>query len=257
MLDFGCCTDIANAKLVKEAGFDFLECSVASMVDEETDIVDQQARSCQDIGLPVSSCNIFLPGTLKIVGNEVDEAAVTSYLARAMPRIKRIGAGKIVFGSGGARSVPEGFSRQKGEEQIGRFLDLAADFAEPLGLTIVIEPLNRRESNIINSIPEAVRLAKSVNRRSIQVLADFYHMEVENEPLENIISAKEYVKHIHVADTGRKPPGTGSYPYHKFMKCLAAADFNGSMAVECNWSDLSRELVSVREHLSEVFAHPS
>ncbi|SDL87409.1 sugar phosphate isomerase/epimerase family protein [Sediminibacillus halophilus] len=256
-MNIGCCTDIQNAKLVKEAGFDFLECKVVSLMEEQTDIIEQQAQFCQEIKLPVMSCNIFLPGTLKVVGNEVDEAAIAGYLETAMPRIKQIGAETIVFGSGGSRSIPEGFSRQKGEEQIGHFLDLAADYAEPLGLSIVIEPLNQLESNMINSIPEAVRFAKSVNRRSIQVLADFYHMEIEKEPLDNIITAKEYLKHVHVADTDRKPPGTGSYPYHKFKECLTAAGYDGSIAVECNWSNLSGELHAARKYLTEVFACPS
>lgn len=86
--------------------------------------------------------------------------------------------------------MPDGFSREKGEEQIVQFLERVANYSDALGITIVIEPLNQKESNIINSVPEAVSIAKKVNRPSIQVLADFYHMDEENEPLEHLASEK-------------------------------------------------------------------
>ncbi|WP_163582115.1 TIM barrel protein [Gracilibacillus saliphilus] len=83
---------------------------------------------------------------------------------------------------------------------------------EPLGITIVIEPLNKKESNIITSVPETVALVEKVNRPSIQVLADLYHMMEENESLENIKTARSYLQYVHVADSGRMVPETGTYP---------------------------------------------
>src|SRR5690606_21284794 len=113
--------------------------------------------------------------------------------------------------------------------------------ADPLDITIVIEPLNRKESNIINSVLEAMEIAKKVNRKSIKVLADFYHMEEENEPLKNIAIAREYIKHIHVADTGRYSPGTGIYPYEQFTKYVEMANYNGRISIECSWNDFEIE----------------
>ncbi len=60
---------------------------------------------------------------------------------------------------------------------------------------------------------EAVVLAGKMNRPPIQVLANLYHMMEENEPLENIETARSYLQHVHVADSGRMAPGTGDYPY--------------------------------------------
>jgi sugar phosphate isomerase/epimerase len=156
----GCCTDIKNSSIVKKAGFDFLECTVVSLVPANDNDFSEILKSYQQSQLPVEVCNIFLPGHLKIVGDSVNYDAVVSYVEKALSRVNQIGAKTIVFGSGGARSLPEAFSREKGEEQILSFLDMVADYAEPLGITIVIEPLNRKESNIINSVPEAVSFAK-------------------------------------------------------------------------------------------------
>ncbi len=58
---------------------------------------------------------------------------------------------------------------------------MIADYADPLGITIVIEPLNTTESNIINSVPEAIDFANKVNRKSIHALADFFITCIKKE----------------------------------------------------------------------------
>ncbi|UOQ44180.1 sugar phosphate isomerase/epimerase [Halobacillus salinarum] len=252
-MKFGCCTEVANAPVVREAGFDFLECTVVSLMPEKEEEFESILRAYEESVLPVEVCNIFLPGSLKIVGESVDESAIQRYLEKAMPRVKQIGADTIVFGSGAARSLPENFSYEKGEEQIIRFLNTAADYAESLGLTIVIEPLNEKESNIMNTIPEAVGMAEKINRNSIQVLADFYHMEEEREALEHLVTYKNYIKHVHVADTNRRAPGTGKYPYNKFISCLDWSNYEGRISVECKWGEFEQEVKAAGEFLHDCF----
>ncbi|MFC0473020.1 sugar phosphate isomerase/epimerase family protein [Halalkalibacter kiskunsagensis] len=251
----GCCASIDQANVVHAAGFDFIECTVVSLIPErsEEDFAEV-LKKYQESPIPVEVCNVFLPGDLKVVGESVDLGRINRYLKTSLARVKQIGADTIVFGSGGARTIPEGFSREKAEEQIFTFLDLAADYAEPLGLTIVIEPLNTKESNILNSVPEAVEFARKINRKSIQVLADFYHMDEEKEPLTNIVTMKEYVKHIHVADTGRLAPGSGQYPYQDFTDCLMRANYNGRVSIECGWHDFEDEAARAREYLESCFS---
>src|SRR5690606_772411 len=249
----GCCTDIANAAIVKQAGFDFLECTVTSLMTEDEDGFQAILKKYQESPLPVEVCNVFLPGNMKIVGGSVDYKVIECYVATALSRVKQIGAKKVVFGSGGARSLPADFSTEEGEQQVVEFLKMVADYAELNEITIVIEPLNKKESNIINSIPEAVSLAKRVDRESIQVLADFYHMEEEEEALENIIEGKDFLKHIHVADSARLAPGTGGYPYQQFVSCLKEANYEGLVSIECRWDDFETEVYEARKFLSQLF----
>ncbi|MEH7413804.1 sugar phosphate isomerase/epimerase family protein [Neobacillus drentensis] len=241
-MKIGCCAGIEKAPVLYQAGYDFIECTVVSLLPEASEEeFTPILRKYQESPIPVQSFNILLPGDLKIVGEQVDKERIKRYLSTALKRVKQIGADTIVFGSGGARTLPNGFSRKKGEEQIVEFLHMTADIADPLGLTIVIEPLNKKESNIINSVPEAVAFAKLVNRKSIKTLADFYHMDEEKEPLTHIYENKDFVKHIHVADTGRISPGMGSYPYPEFLNQIRRSQYNGRMAIECNWNDFETE----------------
>ncbi|MCJ7831372.1 MAG: sugar phosphate isomerase/epimerase, partial [Dehalococcoidia bacterium] len=87
----------------------------------------------------------------------------------------------------------------------------------------------------------AVALAERVNRPEIGVLADFYHLEVEKEPFEHITQAGRHVIHVHVADTGRLYPGSGSYDYPGFWRAVRGAGYDGRVAIECNWRDFPTE----------------
>jgi sugar phosphate isomerase/epimerase len=250
----GVCAPIEKAAEIRDAGFDFIECTVTSLKgeksdDEVRDIMEQYRNS----PLPVEAFNILLPGDLKVVGEAVDYDRVRRYIAKSMERVQAVGGKIVVFGSGKARSVPEGFDQGKAEEQLEKFLHLLADVTDNSGITIVIEPLNRGESNIINSVPEGYDLAKRVNRPSIRALADFYHMELENEPLDNIVSCGDLIKHIHVADSGRLAPGTGEYPYSRFVECVRKAGYEGRVSIECKWQDFSAEVVSSEKFLRGIF----
>ncbi|RME63297.1 MAG: sugar phosphate isomerase/epimerase, partial [Caldilineae bacterium] len=200
-MQFGVCTGIENAGAAANAGFDFVECTVRSLRPEEDEFGPIQAQYAA-APLPTPVFNVFVPGTIKLTGPQVEWPTVQDYVERSLARVAAVGGRQVVFGSGGARRVPEGFPRAEAEEQLVRFLRLTGDAAAAHGITIVIEPLNRRESNIINSVPEGVELAKRADHPNIQVLADLYHMMMDGEPLENVVTCGAWLKHIHVADSG-------------------------------------------------------
>jgi sugar phosphate isomerase/epimerase len=257
-MQFGCCAPIEQAEAVYRAGFDYLEAGVISLIPDEDDAAFAPIlKQYQQSPIPVAAFNLFLPRDLKIVGPEVDQPRLERYITRALKRIQAVGATLAVIGSGGSRSVPDGFSRGEAAAQIVRFLEQVADAAEQTSVTIAIEPLNRKESNIINSVAEGAQIARQVSRPSIRVLADFYHMDEDEEPLTEIAAHQDWLAHIHVADTGRLPPGTGSYPYAEFVEQLRQAGYDGMVSVECRWNDFDSEAAPSVEFLRRVFSSAS
>ncbi len=243
-MKFGVCVaNVEEAKIAEKAGFDFVECQVVSLVPEEDEETFQTVlNEYKKLSIPVKACNVFLPSDLKIVGESIDHPRIEKYVKTALSRVKELGAETVVFGSGDARTIPESdFPREKVERQIIEFLQLVADEAKRVGLTIVIEPLNKKESNIINSVAEGVEFAEKINRPEIQVLADFYHMDEEQEPLTDIVKNKDYLKHIHLADTHRHQPGTGRYPYDEFVRCVKEANYNNKLSIESIWTEFNVE----------------
>lgn len=254
-MKLGCCANIEKADVVHRAGYDFIECPVVSLQPETSDSHFQEKILPLYRGSPVptEAFNVFLSRDLKVVGPAVDWNRLQAYVERALHRVKQIGAEIVVFGSGGARTAPDGFSKEHAEEQILEFLHMVADYAEPLGITIVIEPLNRKECNMINHVPEAVTFAERVNRESIRVLADFYHMEEEQESLAHVATHGRIIHHIHVADSGRGAPGTGKYPYEAFVSQVALANYDRRISVECKWRDFVAEAEVARAFLARQF----
>lgn len=249
-MKIGCCCNIEDAHIAHAAGFDFIECKVTSLLPEENnDAVASVMAQYQSSPLPVAAFNVFLPGNMKIVGQEVDPARVGRYVDNAMARVQEIGGEIVVLGSGTARTIPDGYPAQAAHSQMIDFLHRVADSAERNGIMVVIEPLNRKESNAIHTITEAVSLAHEVNRPNIRVLADFYHMDEEAEPLAHLLDYKDWIKHIHVADTGRRAPGLGQYPYAEFADYLHQSGYDGMVSIECRWEDFKTEAAPAMEFL--------
>ncbi|MCS7222568.1 MAG: sugar phosphate isomerase/epimerase family protein [Anaerolineae bacterium] len=240
---FGCCTTIENGPLAAQAGYDFIELNVCRDLQPETP--DEEwapiRASLEVLPLPVVAFNVLLPGDLKVTGPHVDPGRIRRYLYTAFERAGALGGEVIVFGSGGARTVPEGFPRETAWQQLVQFVRWAGDAAQAVGMQVAIEPLNRGESNVINSVLEAVELAKAADHPAVRVLADLYHLVLEGEPIQDLIAADEWLVHVHVADAERRFPGSGSFPYPAFFGALKAIGYDQRISVECHWDDFATE----------------
>ena len=253
-MDLGCCCAVDQSEPARMAGFDFIEPTVLSLQAENNESGFQPIVShYQESALPVKAFNVFLPRTLKVCGPEVDWTSVTTYVREALHRVQVVGADRVVFGSGASRRVPADFDHDEVQAQLVRFLQIAGDLAEPLGITIVIEPLNREETDTINSVAEGVALAQTVDHPAVRVLADLYHMQMEEEPVTHVVQYGEWLYHIHVADSGRYAPGTGDYPYQDFFRALRDIDYTGMISVECTWRDFEAEAPQAVEFVRRMW----
>jgi D-psicose/D-tagatose/L-ribulose 3-epimerase len=251
-MKLGLCTQITNDKAAEDAGFDFIEPTVAELLPGKPDADFAKVReSIAGANLKPEAFNCFIPGELKITGPNVDLDALEEYVTVVCRRAAEVGAGVIVFGSGGARGVPEGFPFDQAMGQVGEFLQAIAPIAEAKGITITVEPLCTRECNIINLVKEGYELAGRANHAAIRALADLYHVGQENEPYENIIAGNELLAHVHIAHpvTRMCPLPDDGFDYSSFFRALQQADYDGRISVESAWEDLAAQGPVVVEHL--------
>ncbi|MFC0215295.1 sugar phosphate isomerase/epimerase family protein [Paenibacillus chartarius] len=253
MYSFGWCRGIEDAEMLRRLGFDYIECTVTSLKLEDESEFTQILPKYMDSPLPVLAFNVFFPGGLRVVGPEVDTERVRRYVSKAASALNRIGARIVVVGSGSARNVPDGWGRDRAEEQFVQLLGWMGDEFDGTGVTVAIEPLNQKETNLIHRVSDAAAFARELNRRSIRVLADFYHMDEENEPLDTLVEHKDWLAHIHLADTGRLSPGTGQYPYPQFAESLKNAGYSGLISAECSLNHPEQELPRALDFMKNVF----
>lgn len=255
-MKFGVCTDANGAILAAEQGWDYIEGNVQGLFKgQQADAEYVPSIVSGQWPIPMRAANCLLPGTLKIVGETIDPAAVQTYMDRVLRRAAAAEVGTLVFGSGVARRVPEGFSREIARQQILTFLRTVGPMAQAAGVTIVIEPLNRSECNILNSVAEAMEDVRAVNHPAIRCLVDSYHFWLEDEPLANLQQALPALAHVHVADkVGRTAPGlSGQSDYNPFFSVLKRGQYQGLISVEAGSFDLAKSGSSVLAYLRQAW----
>jgi D-psicose/D-tagatose/L-ribulose 3-epimerase len=230
----GYCTGVKNLAAAKAAGFDYVELStteIAAMSDAD---FEAAAAKIKDIGLPTPAANLFLPAGLKVTGPQTDPEQQMAHVRKAFTRLARLGTEVVVFGSGGARRVPEGFAKEEALEQLVDFGRRAAAEARTHGITIAIEPLRRQETNIINSAAEGLELVNAINHPNFQLMIDFYHLASEQEDPAIVLRAKDHIRHLHTANpTGRVfPLKWEEFDYAPFFANLRAIGYDKRISVE-------------------------
>ena len=242
-MKIGCCVPRERIRSAREAGFAFAELAVTENLQP---LVDEAAWRPvrQEIlagGLPAEAANVFFPGDWYLIGPQVDTAATRAYIETAVRRAQEIGIQVMVFGSGKARSIPQGYPEDRARQELQQVLRLLGEAGARHGVTIAFEPLRKAETNLVHTVAEATAIVRPLQLPRLQVLADFYHMDEEGEPLDNLLLPGELLAHVHVADTGRLAPGTGHYDYATFVARLRQAGYQGRISVECRWTDWERE----------------
>jgi sugar phosphate isomerase/epimerase len=239
---FGICTKLEQCESVKDAGWDFVEENAQGLFRglEHSWAGQIRVTTC---ALPIPSANTLVPGSLKICGPSVNAAGLKDYMTRVLERAGSIGTTILVFGSGGARNVPDGFDRGQAKQQILDFLKMVMPIAQKNDVTIVAEPLNRGECNIINTVAEAMEYVREINHPNLKCLVDSYHMWLENEPVANVAENMAFIKHVHLADKdGRVAPGlSGTADYRPLFKALKAGNYKGLISVEALDFDIAKD----------------
>ncbi|MCX7817778.1 MAG: sugar phosphate isomerase/epimerase [Kiritimatiellae bacterium] len=257
---FGACRGPDQQALLKEVGYDFWEGSVGPLLmpGDPDDAFEAKTGPLLPLALPIRSCTGFIPASLPLVGPNVDAAAIERHARTTFRRAQRLGIQLIVLGSGGARKIPAGFDPARAREQ---FLDICrrmGPLAAEHGVTVVLEPLNRSETNFFHTVAEGIEMVDAVGHPNIQLLADIYHMLREEEGPDSIRKAGARLRHCHIAEkVNRAPPGTSGEDFRPYFRALKEIGYRGGISIEGRWgrdieADLRRALEVMRRQWSEA-----
>lgn len=238
---------LADIEKLAEAGADYAEPSLSktmTLADADFNVARQRVGESR---IRVESMNWFVPPEVRLTGPEVDGDKVRDYVSRALARAEALGAKRIVFGSPGARNVPDGFSRDKALAQLRAFLVVCGSeiATKGHGMHICVEPLNRGNSNIINTTAEGAAIVRDVDHPKVRLMVDFYHWALEKESPDTIIEAGPLIEHMHISRTDemRTYPGDpGEDPrYRGFFDAVRQIGYSQRISLEGNVKDLIAE----------------
>ena len=253
---FGVCVKtVEEIRGLADAGFDFCELPAASVLPFEDDrAAEPTLRAFEAAPLRSESFNVLVPGNLPLAGPDVDWVAMRGYFERVFPRMARLGAQVTGLGSGAARRVPEGWPRERALDQLADALTLAGDLAARSGIELSLEPLNKTECNVFNSLAECQVFIEARGLSSVHLLADLHHLAMEHEPFAHVVAAAPHLTHVHVADGGRRAPGVGGYDYAGFMAALRQIGYDRRISAECSWENLADQARDAGQFMRRMWA---
>lgn len=218
---------------IKEMGYDVVEIPIE---DPELIDVKKVRAALKENELEPVVCGAF--GTARDLTSDDHSYQQNGmdYIASCLDICQSLGAdffaGPMYSAVGKARLVS---AEQKKKEWDRAVMNLrkVCDLAASKGLEIALEPLNRFESDLVNTAEDVMRLIKDINHPAAKVLLDGFHMNIEEVDVEKaIVLAGDKLLHLQVSENYRGTPGTGQTRWDAYWKGLNAIGYKGVVSIE-------------------------
>lgn len=129
--------------------------------------------------------------------------------------------------------VEKGVTRELAQGWLVEALKECSGYAETKDIKLALEPINRYETNLINTVEAGLKLVEKVASENFGLLLDTFHMNIEEPLIENSIQmAADRIFHFHVADSNRWYPGAGHLDFRRIVETLHHIGYNGYLSAE-------------------------
>ena len=100
-------------------------------------------------------------------------------------------------------------------------------------ITLAIEAINRYETNLYNNLMATKTVIDKIGRQNVKILIDTFHMNIEEtDMVKSIMQVKDYISHVHIADSNRLAPGCGHINFSEILNALKEINYNGVLSAE-------------------------
>lgn len=116
---------------------------------------------------------------------------------------------------------------------LGAALNTLGNYAGEKNVPLIYEPLNRYETNLICTMADGAAFLESLNTNNVKLLADLFHMNIEEADLaDGIRAGGEHIGHVHFVDSNRRAAGMGHMDYEPIAAALSEIDYDGYASAE-------------------------
>ena len=149
-----------------------------------------------------------------------------------------LGAPAIIGSMQGRHSV-DGVDQPTARAWLSEALEELGDYARQYATPLIYEPLNRYETNMANTVEQGVALLKSLKTRNVLLLADLFHMNIEEVDTATALRAgRGYIGHVHFVDSNRRPAGDGHIDFAPIVAALEEIGYDRYASAEAlPWPD--------------------
>jgi sugar phosphate isomerase/epimerase len=144
-----------------------------------------------------------------------------------------LGAPAIIGSMQGRHSV-DGVDQATARAWLAEALEELGEFARQYGVPLIYEPLNRYETNMVNTVEQGVAVLAGLSTRNVRLLADLFHMNIEEVDVAAALRAgKDRIGHVHFVDSNRRPAGCGHLDFEPIALALREIGYDGYASAEC------------------------
>ena len=218
---------------IKEMGYDVVEIPVE---DPTLINVEKVKEALDEHGLKAVICGAFGPGRDLTNEDPAYHEKCFLYIDACLDICNGLGAdffaGPMYSAVGKARLVPPEQKKQEWDRAVTN-LRKVCRIAEAKGLEIALEPLNRFESDLVNTAEDVTKLVREIDHPAAKILLDAFHMNIEEPDIEKAIRlAGNKLIHMQVSENYRGTPGTGQTRWDAYRRGLEAIDYKGVVSIE-------------------------
>jgi D-psicose/D-tagatose/L-ribulose 3-epimerase len=194
------------------------------------------AKAAAEEGLSVLVCGAFGPHRDISHEDEQRRRSGTGYLRQCVDFAAAVGStvvsGPMYAPTGQTRLLDAG-ARAAQWARATESLAQVAEHARTANVRLAVEPLNRFETDLVNTVEQGIRLCADVGADNVGLLLDTFHMNIEEKSLPAAITtAGPRVFHFQASENDRGTPGSGHIAWEEIVAALRGIDYAGSVVVE-------------------------
>jgi D-psicose/D-tagatose/L-ribulose 3-epimerase len=225
---------------IARLGFDFVELPVE---DPEQIAPAQLAPVLKDLGLEAVICAAVTGERDLSSESTAQREQAFAYFESCLRIAEGLGASCFVgplYAPVGKLRLPEASQRRAEWDRSAASLYRLAQTADSCGVRLGIEPLNRFESDMINTAEDALRMVQQVDHPQLGIAFDSFHMNIEETDFRRAVElAGKHLVHLQVSDSHRGVPGDGNSDWTGLRTGLAAINYSGKIGIESFSPDAS------------------
>lgn len=216
---------------IKQWGYDGFE---LPMFDPDCSPWNDLGKHADDLGLERTAVTIVQPEANPVSEDASVRQAGLDHLKRCIDQCVKGGMTALV----GPLYSPCGHlvGRPPSDEELryaAEVLSDAADHADSANIDLAVEPLNRFETYVLNSMSDAVRLVETINKPRLGVLFDSFHANIEEKQIDQAIKVGgKHIRHVHISENDRSTPGAGHVPWQEVFASLKGIGYDGWLTIE-------------------------
>ena len=217
-------------------GFDLAELPVENPGDWDP---RRAAETLRASGLGATVCAVMPPGREMVAADRETVAATQDYLGACVDAAAIVGGGvgPVVAGpmyaSVGRKWRVAAAERAELLRELADNLGPVAEYAAERGVRLALEPLNRFETSLINTVEQAIEAVDMVGSPALGLLLDTFHMNIEERSIPDAIRlAGDRVFHFHACANDRGAPGADHLDWDGITRALGDVGYGGAVAIE-------------------------